>query len=70
MGMEEKRFGMDEAIGGGEVPEEKSGVAEVLRAYRERLGRAGGLARAAKLSPERRREIAVNAGRARGKKKP
>ena len=65
----DKKFFEDEVEAREPVEEEGSEAAEVLRAYRERLSRAGGLARAAKLSPERRREIAVNAGRARGKKK-
>ena len=61
----DKKFFEDEM----EAMEPGMGPEEVLRAYRERLARAGGLARAAKLSPERRTEIAKKAGLARGKKK-
>ena len=41
---------------------------KALRDYMRKIGKRGGLARNKNLSPERIREIAVNAGKAKGKK--
>lgn len=49
-------------------PSEKQ-IAEVMRYIRSKGGPKGGIARAAALSPERRREIAIKAGKARGLQK-
>jgi hypothetical protein len=42
--------------------------AEIIREYHQRIGKMGGQARAKKLSPERRKEIAGQGARKRWKK--
>ena len=44
-------------------------VAQILRAEHQRIARLGGHARAAKLSPQRRRRIAAKGGKARARQR-